>query len=411
MALGIKKITESVVEDERALIMIGSYTADTDMVEFDDNNAVPDGALLASVDGTVHMKISLDKQKRINADTTLEKESVTTQLLANQCVTTPKIADKAVTTAKIADKAVTTAKINDAAVTTAKIKDLAVTEAKIANGAVTTPKIADLAVTKAKIADGAVTTSKIYAGAVTEVKIANNAATWNKLGKDVQARIIEIENDIIKLDRKIQELQVYVDNRFNKIETEMNNMKTEIINRIVKIENKFEQYKLKNAVVHNGSRSVGSKYSDSTALVNLQCTGDIEGKRVYFMTYQDLAEAYIPGEDLDAGEIVAMHEDGKVYRAESMNDCIVGVISDQFANCFGATKEELFNRSKVAVGMIGKVLVKVKGPIKIGQQVAVSLSDLGIGCASNSRGIGQALHSVDCDFDEINEVLVQIRPM
>jgi hypothetical protein len=106
-----------------------------------------------------------------------------------------------------------------------------------------------------------------------------------------------------------------------------------------------------------------------------------------------------------------MHEDGKVYKAESINDCIVGVISDEFANCLGATKEELFNGSKVAVGMIGKVLVKVKGPIKIGQQVAVSLSDLGIGCASNSRGIGQALHSIDCDFDEINEVLVQIRPM
>ena len=411
MALGIKKITESVVEDERALIMLGSYTADTDMIEFDDNNAVPDGALIASVDGTVHMKVSLDKQKRINADTTLEKESVTTQLLANLCVTTPKINDKAVTTAKINDKAVTTAKINDAAVTTVKINDLAVTEAKLAKDSVTTDKIKDLAVTKSKIADGAVTTIKIYTGAVTEVKIANNAVTWNKLGTDVQGRIIEIENDILKLDQKIKELQTYVDNRFTKLETEMNSMKTEIINRIVKIENKFEQYKLKNAVVHNGSKSVGSKYSDSTALVNLQCTGDIEGKRVYFMTYQDLAEAYIPGEPLDAGEIVAMHEDGKVYRAESMNDCIVGVISDQFANCFGATKEELFNGSKVAVGMIGKVCVKVKGPIKIGQQVVVSLSDLGVGYASNSRGIGQALHSVDCDFDDINEVLVQIRPM
>jgi hypothetical protein len=129
------------------------------------------------------------------------------------------------------------------------------------------------------------------------------------------------------------------------------------------------------------------------------------------MTYQDLAEAYIPGEDLDPGDIVAMHEDGKVYLANSLDNCVVGVVSEDYANCFGATKQELFEGSKIAIGLIGKVLVKVKGPIKIGQQVAVSLSDPGIGYATNNKGIGQALQTIECDFDEINEVLVQIRPM
>ena len=85
-------------------------------------------------------------------------------------------------------------------------------------------------------------------------------------------------------------------------------------------------------MVHNGTSSVGQKYTGSTALTNIHCTGDIEGKRVYFMTYQDLAEAYEPGEYLEPGDIVALHEDGLVYKAESTDVCIVGVISDEFAN-------------------------------------------------------------------------------
>ena len=394
MALGIKKITESVVEDERALIMIGSYSSSDDVIEFDDNNAVPEGALISSLTSrTIRVKTSLDGQARIDGDSSLGLESITNKLLASFSVTSDKIANGAVITEKIA---------NDA-----------VTQSKLANNSVTTIKIADEAVVFPKL------------DKETQTRINNLESNLSLLTSRVtvlEANINELKGTVNELRNKLNEEVNKLENKINNIETNINAKIEEITNNfnkkfesievnVNKIVNIINQNKLENAVIHNGSKSVGSKYAGSTSLVNLQCTGDIEGKRVYFMTYQDLAEAYIPGEELDAGEIVAMHEDGKVYRAESMNDCIVGVISDQFANCFGATKEELFNGTKVAVGMIGKVLVKVKGPIKIGQQVAVSLSDLGVGYASNSRGIGQALHSVDCDFDEINEVLVQIRPM
>jgi hypothetical protein len=63
--------------------------------------------------------------------------------------------------------------------------------------------------------------------------------------------------------------------------------------------------------------------------------------------------------------------------------------------------------------MIGKVHVKVKGPVKLGQKITVSLSDSGIGMGWNytEECIGKALESYDCDFDEVHEILVQIRPM
>ena len=52
MALGIKKITESVVEDERSLIMLGKLNSDSSKVEFDDNKAVPLGAIISDANTT-----------------------------------------------------------------------------------------------------------------------------------------------------------------------------------------------------------------------------------------------------------------------------------------------------------------------------------------------------------------------
>lgn len=424
MALGIKKITESVVEDDRSLIMLGKLNGDSSKVEFDDNKAVPKGAIISDVNlignkATLRVKSDEDQQVRIDAHSTLFPKSIYDSELHEDSVTTPKIKDLAVTDAKLAKDSVITI----------KIKDFAVTEPKIGNSAVTTPKIMNSAVTESKINNSAVTTSKIKNDNVTRDKLSpalrneldglrqsitdlnnrfnSHVAESNRKFEEIYNKIKQLDNDIkilrSDMDRKLQELE-------SKMRTEINNT--------------VEKYNLKNAVTHYNYDIIGNKVSgkylstplsDISCTGNITCSGDINGKRVYFMTYQDLAEAYIPGESLEAGDIVAIHNDGKVYKAEAMNDCVVGVISNEFANCLGASKEELFNGSKVAVGMIGKVHVKVKGPIKLGQYIGISLSDSGVGCglgmAVESKGIGKALEEYDCDFDEIHEVLVQIRPM
>ena len=420
MALGIKKITESVVEDRRSLVMIGSYSAAEDMVEFDDNNAVEAGALLASVDGTIHMKTSLDHQMRINADTSLKLESVTSRILGYGSVTRDKIAKNAVTEEKIADNAVTTKKLKNSCVTKEKIANKNVTSDKLDNYCVQNIHLnsrddyddnAKRSVDWYNIRDNAIRSNHIQNEAVTSVKIAKNSITFNHLDPSLAKRITDLENRVTNLENKLEDLIEDINNRFKDIENRITQIEKNLGDRITALEKFIQNNKLQNAVVHNGTKSVGTKYTGSTQLVNLQCTGDIEGKRVFFMTYQDLAEAYMPGEHLQPGDIVALHEDGLVYKAESTDPCIVGVISDEFANCLGATKEELFNGWKVAVGMIGKVHVKVKGPIKLGQQINVSLSEPGIGCGSSSPGIGKALETIDCGFNEIHEVLVQIRPL
>ena len=435
MALGIKKITESVIEDERSLIMLGKLIGDKTKVDFDDNKAVPNGAIISDYNlidgtGTLRIKSGENAQVKINANTSIATKSITKneigdyQILnihlnksdakdVDRSVANHNIRDFAVTTTKIKDGNVTTVKLHDNAVTTEKIYDKAVTEDKLANSAVTTAKIKDLAVTHLKLAKNSVLTDKIV----------DNNVTRDKLSAEVREELNGLRRDIDSLQDELTNFKKQVENDFKLLRSEMNSKLAELENKMVNhVENQINKYNLKNAVIHYNYDVLGTKTNGtytSTPLSNLRCTGnitcsgDINGKRVYYMTYQDLAEAYIPGEELEPGDIVAIHEDGKVYKAEAMNDCIVGVISDEFANCLGATKEELFNGSKVAVGMIGKVHVKVKGPVQLGQQIIVSLSDEGIGCPSSSNvmGIGKALETIDCEFDEIHKVLVQIRPM
>lgn len=435
MALGIKKITESVVEDERSLIMLGKLNSDKSKVQFDDNKAVPNGAIISDYNitngtGTLRIKSGENAQVKINANTSIATKSITKNEIGDYQIlnihlnkSDAKDADRSVANHNIRNDAVTTDKIKNSNVTTAKIADSNVTTAKIANSNVTTAKIADLNVTTAKIADKAVTNVKLALNSVTTDRIVANNVTRDKLSAALRSELDGLRKDITSLQDDLAEFKKQVENDFKLLRSEMNSKLSELeSNMKAHVENQINKYNLKNAVIHHNYDVVGTKTNGtytSTPLSNIKCSGnitcagDINGKRVYYMTYQDLAEAYIPGEELEAGDIVAIHEDGKVYKAEAMNDCIVGVISDEFANCLGATKEELFNGSKVAVGMIGKVHVKVKGPVQLGQQIIVSLSDEGVGCPSSSNvmGIGKALETIDCEFDEIHKVLVQIRPM
>lgn len=426
MALGIKKITESVIEEGRALTTIGTFFDANEnnkegKITVNDNLAIDPGGLFTynSLEGgIIRMKVAQDEQIRINADQTLYLQSVTTRVIKDQNITTEKIKDAAVTTAKIKDRNVTSNKIALNAIKNEHLNKVDASDAdrtvhnhNIKNGSITTEKIANGAVTSDKLAKDSVLTEKIKDSAVTTDKIKDNAVTFDKLGKDVQNRIIALESKVVELEQSIKSLRNYVDKEFAAIRLEMQAMKEELKKYI---NQSIENATIPNVVVHNGSKSIGKKYGGgSTEIINLHCTGDIEGNRVYYMTYQDLAEAYIPGEHLEPGDIVAMREDGLVYKANAFDQCIVGVVSDEFANCLGATIEEIEKGWKVAVGTVGKVHVNVRGPVKLGQKIQVVGADLGIGNATwtSINNIGKSLETIECGLDEVNKVLVQIRPM
>lgn len=461
MGRGIKKISENVIANKRSLTLVTASVEDTlalqENVELrgvTNTEAMPLGML--NVDYAVRgisMKVSqgdkdsVSEWSKLDAKHTLIQQSiitnlikdsaVTTSKIANQNVTTEKIKDKAVTTEKLEDLAVTTEKINDFAVTTPKIgseavtndklarnsvstikiQDKAVTTEKLNDQAVTTNKIANVAVTDTKIADSAVITRTIRNEAVTEAKLADGAVTeWKIADGAVHAHNIAVggvSNANLQTacvsTEKIEDYAVTNE----KIENETINGATKIERHSITKDRLDPNIIdcLDRAVLHDGNGNVTGE-NNSTQIQTLKATGDIYAHRVYNVVYMDIAEGYVPGEELEPGNIVAMNEDGKVYKAKSINDCIVGVVSNEFAHCLGASEEALIAGEQVAVGMIGKIHVKVKGPVRLGQRISIS-DKAGIGVANwmNVNNIGQSLETIQCGYDEIHTVLVQVRPM
>ena len=468
MSRGIKKISENVIADKRSLNLVtGNPDNNYPLPDPDsgvlkpygitNTEAMPLGMLNVDyVSKGIFMKVSQGKGKdsesvwsKLDAQHTLIEQSVITKLIHDQNVTTPKIADLNVTEIKMADNSVSTRTIQKDAVITEKIANEnviaekigtdavitrtimnhAVVESKIAPNAVTTTKIMNSNVTRAKINDrainaekiddsavitrtihnDAVTEPKILNGAVTEFKIADqaihahNIATGGVSNSNLQNACVSTEKieDLAVINSKIGNETIQGKDKIVRNSITKDRLELPVIDRIDR------------AVLHDGNGNVTGE-GNSTVLNNIKATGDIYAHRVYNVVYMDIAEAYEPGEALEAGDIVAMCEDGKVRKATSIRDCIVGVVSNEYAHCLGASKEELLCGDKIAVGMIGKIHVKVKGPVRLGQRVGISLSDPGVGMANwmnNNNNIGQVLESVDCDFDHIHTVLVQVRPI
>ena len=389
MALGVKKITESVIENGRALTTIGNYMPMGDYIDLNDNSAIDEGGLftaLSASGGVVRIKDNSCNynQARINADKSIEYNSITQDLLQKDCVITDKIKEANVTIEKLSYDL------------QKKLKDF---ESAIALLKMDVSNLKEIVDSLDKRLDNL------------EIKVANLKERLDYLDKKINDLEKELKDLIKKLEDRINQLEQFIKDEIARIEKLIADLESRLEKHI---NDKIEQLakQMANVVQHNGLNSIGQKHG-GTELINLHCTGDIEGNRVYFMTYQDLAEAYKPGEDMQPGDIVAMREDGLVYKANAFDQCVVGVISNEFANCLGATIEEIENGSKVAVGTIGKIHVSVRGPVKLGQQIHVIGADSGIGSASwtTINSIGKALETIECGTNEINKVLVQIRPM
>lgn len=462
---GIKKISENVIRNGRALTLVNTSIKDYD--------GIPSGSIrTASERKGLEYKVSLNSWSKFAGDGILLDGTITTNLLANKCVTNPKIADNAVdrrtilnlevVTEKLANLSVTEPKLGPESVSTSKIKNLNVTEEKLNNASVTEHKIKDLNVTTSKLGNSSVTELKLANLSVSTSKYQNQSIINSKIA------INTIENDRYKdqsiYGNKIKLLGIetkHLANRsvssiklalgavitesignkqvtgdkiadktvgnihlaFNSIST--NNLidksvTTNKINDNAITEIKLDpalRAKLKDAVIHdiNGhaqvrkAMTVGTgKYSATSGEYAMAVNGNLIADRVFNGVYQDIAEAYVPGEELVPGDVVELREDGLVYKANIKSKCIVGIISNQYANCLGATQEELELGEKVAVGLIGKVPVKVRGSIELGEWIMPD--DNGTASVTFIKGnaIGKALES---NFDEgIKEVLCLIYP-
>lgn len=456
MAQGIKKVSENVIIDGRALTLTNGAIMD--------NLVIPVGTLRCNTQNKgLEYKSAPNVFSKFDAEGMLIEGSITEKLLAANSVTTIKIKDLSVTTTKLGDLSVSTGKLQDGSVTEIKLANNAVTENKIKDLQVTTTKIANRSITNMKIkekgilsenigdlqiinrclSDDSVNSRVLAINAVEEENIKNYSVTNIKLGleavygkaiKSLGVETTHLANDSVtsaKLaigsvtENKIGDKQVVeraladnavstrtiVDQSVTKAKLALNAVgNSNIENNAVSKDKLTSTLRdaIDKAVKYDENDNVNLK-KDLNVAGNIESKGTINGARVFNATYQDLAEAYIPGEELEAGDVVEIREDGKVYKSTLFSNAVVGVVSDQYATCFGATPKELESGEKIAIGLIGKVSVKIKGSINIGDKVGISYN--GVGVRSNGSLVNVVGKALESNNDEdVKTVLCLIYP-
>lgn len=460
---GVRKIYEAVIKDYRSLV-INDLSIDSELV--------PSGSLMIDAN-SYKMKVkknnefqSIDPvdifdQEAIEGSV-IKRNSVNGNRIQQYSISRDRIQQESLTANEIENEAITGGKIKREAIENKHIKKDAIQTVQIENESVTSEKIKSGSIGAAHIKEDAIGGVHIKTGAIEEKHIETASITTDKIKDDsIQGKHIQEKNITNKLigdsqitSRNLDESCVGVEHlNENSVSTEkiqnasvtqekiaskavngekiqsesinMDHLTDELSERILAsleiiggvatlpILRALESLLTKNLSVSNNAylntlRTYGSATIDGT----LHAKGDISTDgRVYRASFNDLAEAYEPGEKLEAGDVVAVEEDGKVYKAHTYSDMIVGVISDCYADCYGASTKEISDGTKVPVGLIGKVPIKVVGPVKLGQYIAVSFNGIGYGASGDNAkryGIGRALESKTSEG--IDKVLCLIFP-
>lgn len=433
MSEGIRKLDENVVALGRSFTIVNSSIRDNTNLQVGTLRCYPtESGLRYKAAANDYRLFDADKilEDYTIVDNLIGNQQVTTRALKDLCVTTDKIAERNVTRSKIGLGAVGESEIDNDAIKTRHITNQNVTTEKLADHCVDSDKLKDGAVIQGKIAKDAVISLNIVNNAITSNKIANSAVTNEKITDNTiensKLKNFTIQGGSEKGTGKIAEKTITAYNiadatitgsqikdggivgkniamatitgsniAHNTIET--GNIGPEAVTSdklasdsviTVKIQDKaVTKEKLAddvyqsvlNAVLYEVDAQGKScvRIKDNTYFNvlggDVNVNGNLTATRVYNMAYMDLAEAYIPGEELEPGDTVYLYEDGKVYKDRwRNNECslCVGVVSDEYAMCLGATDEELKNGDKVAVALVGKVHVKYpRGSIRLGETV------------------------------------------
>jgi len=165
-----------------------------------------------------------------------------------------------------------------------------------------------------------------------------------------------------------------------------------------------------NTIVVGGSARSGNVGSAGTGTPNTVAVRDSSGNlnAVLFQgtatsaRYADLAEKYTTAEELPVGTAVAVcgHEDHEVEPAVASQMCI-GVVSAEPAYLMNSEAEGQ------AIGLTGRVPVRVKGPVKKGQAV-FAWADGVCSTIETSGLVGIALESNSDESEKLIECVLKV---
>lgn len=130
----------------------------------------------------------------------------------------------------------------------------------------------------------------------------------------------------------------------------------------------------------------------------IEATGTITGSSVYNSVWNaDYAEAFdFIGEKPEIGEIVEIAPDRKIQKSSENSRKIIGVVSNTYCILAGCDEEKVKNGTKIAVGLLGQLPIKVVGKVEVGDFIMSNSNGVGKVADDNApRGsiVGRALES------------------
>ena len=151
------------------------------------------------------------------------------------------------------------------------------------------------------------------------------------------------------------------------------------------------------------SGKAGTTLVINTRNGDLQAKGNITANVVYNAVWNDYAELFEKGEDTEPGDIICLDTSSpteQYIKADSSSKRVIGVHSDTYGHLIGGEKLENFedNFEKfIPIGLAGRVNVKVKGKVELGDYIV----------PSEEKGIGRAYNKDIDDRDLIIGYLVE----
>lgn len=148
---------------------------------------------------------------------------------------------------------------------------------------------------------------------------------------------------------------------------------------------------------------VGTSVAINTRSGDIAARGSISASKVYNAVWNDYAELFERGEKTEPGDIIALDSSApkeQYVKADSSSKRVIGVHSDTYGHLIGG--EHLTNfednfKKFIPIGLAGRVNVKVKGKVSIGDYIV----------PSDEKGIGRVYDKKIDDRDLILGYLVE----
>lgn len=156
-----------------------------------------------------------------------------------------------------------------------------------------------------------------------------------------------------------------------------------------------------NTIGGSGTAGVAGTWNQTvtapTATTQLNYEGYLYATKVYNAVFNDYAEYFEKADEtVQPGDIISINKNGSGYVKSygEYDNLVVGVYSDDFAQCIGGKGDGHDDENFIAVGMAGRVRIKVTGDINPGDLiVASSIPGVGMTGFKNGCIIGKALES------------------